>query len=56
MYLRFFVNEDVDFTENVKMADLSKKALGINTELNLVDYKVTDLDSLNLTISVWTSR
>ena len=54
--MKFFISEDIDSDDSIKMADLSLKKLAIASELKIIQYKVLDFQNFNLNVSVWSSR
>lgn len=44
VYVKFFVNEDIDSDDAIKLADLSKKKLEVVSELKFLEYKVLNME------------
>jgi hypothetical protein len=54
--VKFFISEDIDSDDSIKMADLTLKKLGIAVEQKIIKYKILDMEKFNINVSIWSSR
>ena len=55
-YAKFFIYDDLDSDDSIRMIDMSKKKLDVGAEFKFMEYKILNMEETNLNVSIWSSR